>query len=359
MTMSMIEDLTSDLNSENEKTRAFAAEDIGCDGLMEGVGPMLARLEIEPSRYVREVIVSSLKMLAGPQLVTLLIPYLRSDDAFIRNSIIDILALQGEESLEALRVPLHDPDKDTRKFVLDVLVQIGSPAANALISEGMTDTDINNVITSVEYLGRLEDGRWIKGINNLFARSDNVLLRCTCLETMALIGDEESVECVNKRYPSYQSISFLEQYSFLKFVARKGSDIHLPLIISLIGEKGQVMHKEIINAIEGILKRKPREYLPAELVEVAANYLESEIKDINKYELLILLGNYRNPEIYTILVKYLEPRNPLVCMGAVEGLGQYGNLAAVPLIEAIKSTAKDEEQREIIERSLARLESLR
>jgi len=357
--MSMIEDLIIDLSSEDEKTRAFAAEDIGCDGLVEGIGPMLARLELEPSRYVREVIVSSLKMLGGTELVSRVIPYLRSDDAFVRNSIIDILALQGDESLEALREPLHDADKDTRKFVLDVLVQIGNSVAAALIAEGMADPDINNVITSVEYLGRLEDERWIKGINNLFARSENVLLRCTCLETMALLGDEESVECVNKRYPSYQSISFLEQYSFLKFVARKGSDIHLPLIISLMGEKGQVMHKEIINAIEGILKRIPREFLPDELIEVIDSYLESEIKDINKYELLVLLGKYRNPEIYTILLKYLEPCNPLICMGAVEGLGEFGNPEALPVIEDIRSVARDEEQREIIERSLARLESLR
>lgn len=356
--MSLIEDLISDLSSEDEKTRAFAAEDIACDEVWEGVGPMIARLEIEPSRYVREVIVSSLKMLSGPKLVNQLIPCLRSDDAFVRNSIIDILALQGEESLEALRGPLQDADKDTRKFALDVLVQIGSSAA-ALIAEAMADPDINNVITAVEYLGRLEDDRWIKEINNLFLRSDNVLLRCTCLETMALIGDEDSVECVNKRYPSYQSISFLEQYSFLKFVARKGSDIHLPLIISLMGEKGQVMHKEIINAIEGILKRMPRDYLLPELIEVIANYLESEIKDINKYELLVLLGKYRNPEIYTILTKYLEPRKALICMGAVEGLGEYGNPEAIALMEAIKGVVRDEEQREIIERSLVRLEKLR
>lgn len=357
--MSIIEELIIDLNSEDEKTRAFAAEDIACDGLLEGIGPMLARLEIESSRYVREAIISSLKTMSGPELVARSLPYLRSDDAFVRNGVIEILAMQGEESLEALRFSLTDPDKDTRKFILDVLVQIGSSVAASLIAEAMADPDINNVITAVEYLGRLEDDRWIKGINNLFARSDNVLLRCTCLETMALIGNEESVECVNKRYPSYQSISFLEQYSFLKFVARKGSDIHMPLIISLMGEKGQVMHKEIINAIEGILKRIPRDYLASDLIGVIASYLESDIKDINKYELLVLLGKYRNKEIYTILIKYLEPRNPLIFMGAVEGLGDYGNPEAIPFIKDIQTLVQDEEQKEIIERTLSRLERLR
>lgn len=356
--MSYIEELINELNSGEEKARAFAAEDIGCDGLVEGIGPMLARLEMEPSRYVREVIVNSLKLMGGPELVARVIPYLRSDDAFVRNAGIEILALQGETALEALRASLKDPDKDTRKFVLDTLVQIATPAAAGLLAEAMADPDINNVITAVEYLGRMEDERWIDQINNLFMRSENVLLRCTCLETMALIGNEDSVECVNKRYPAYQSISFLEQYSFLKFVARKGTDIHLPLIFSLMSEKGQVMHKEIINAIEGILKRIPREVLPAELVEVIADYLESEIKDINKYELLILLGKYKNEEIYPILVKYLDPKRRLVCLGAAEALGVYGNPAAIPLIQDLKEDALDEEQTEIIERSLARLEKL-
>jgi len=350
-----IEELIQDLYSEDEKTRAFAAEDIAYDGLVEGIGPMLQRLEVEESRYVREVIVNSLKTMSGPELVAQVIPHLKSDDAFVRNAGIDILALQGEETLKALSKILHDNDKDIRKFALDILLQIASEQSGDLIAEGLKDSDINNVITAVEYLGRLENRNHVAEINSLFMRTDNVLLRCTCLESLAVIGDDTSVEYINKRYPNYQAISFLEQYSFLKFVAKKGSDLHIPLIIALMREKGQVMHKEIINAIEGILKRNARDYLPDELSRILPDYLESNIKDINKYELLLLMGRFKNSDIFPVLIKYARADNHLLCLAAVEALGMYKNKEALPVLEKLQQETTDEEMLEVIGKAINQL----
>ncbi len=174
-------------------------------------------------------------------------------------------------------------------------------------------------------------------------------------EALAQIGDEESVRYINKMYPRYEETSFLEQYSFLKFVARKGADIHLPLITVLMEEKGQVMPKEIINAIEGILARYPQEEVPSELLQALDAYLRTDIDAINKYELLVLLGRYRNQEIYRLLIKYLEPDQPLICMGAAEGLGLYGNPEALPILVQLKEKAGDPDLAETIERSISKL----
>lgn len=350
-----MEDLLQDLSSPDEKTRAFAAEDIAYDGYVEGIGPLLERLQVEPSRFVREVITNSLKTMQGTELVARVIPYLSSDDAFIRNSCIDILSRQGEDAIEALQHSLSDPNKDIRKFALDALFQIGTESAAELISASLNDPDVNNLITAVEYLGRLDSRNHVGAINKLLLATANTLLRCTCLETMALIGDEESLLAVNKMYPDYESISFLERYSFLKFVARMGNIIHLALIISLLEEKNSLMHKEIINAIEGILQRSQLVELPPELLTALENYLESPIREINKYEILILLSEYRNQEILAILKKYLDPGNRLLCLGAVEGIGQYGNADSREDLIKLKAGLEDEEILESIERSLNKL----
>jgi len=246
----------------------------------------------------------------------------------------EILSMQGEIATEFMRKLLGDTDKDIRKFALDILFQLKSPNTTALIAEALNDLDINNLITAVEYLGHMEDTSYTPKVNELFMRSDNILLRCTCLEALAFIGDEESIRCVNKMYPNYENISILEQYSFLKFVARKGADIHLGLIISLIADKGQVMHKEIINAIEGILN----------------------ITDINKYELLILMGHYQNQEIYQILLEHTNNKQTLIRMGAVEGLGLYGNNEALPILQAMKEKEDDRDLLETIEKSIELLQ---
>lgn len=350
-----LEDLISDLYSSEEKTRAFAAEDIAYDGLVEGIGPLLERLQEEPSRFVREVIINSLKTMQGPELIAQVIPFLNSDDAFIRNGCIDILSRQGEDALGALRRSVSSLDKDIRKFTLDTLFQIGTESAAELIADSLNDADVNNLITAVEYLGRLDSRDYVKPINQLFLDTPNILLRCTCLETMALIGNEESLLAVNKMYPNYQAISFLEKYSFLKFVARMGTMIHLALIISLLEEKNSLMHKEMINAIEGILQRSKLEMLPAELLDALDQYMDSPLREINKYEILLMISEYKNRDILSILTRHLNLQNRLLCMGAIEGIGIYGSAEARADLIKLKEGLNDEEMLESIERSLTKL----
>jgi HEAT repeat protein len=354
--LASIDELIQDLHSGDEKTRAFAAEDIVFDGVPGGTEILIDRLKLEQSRFVREVIVNCLKGLKGREIVEKIIPLLANEDAFIRNASIEILSLQGEIATEFMRKLLGDPDKDIRKFALDILFQLKTLHTAELIAEALNDPDINNLITAVEYLGYMEDTNYTPRVNELLMRSDNILLRCTCLEALAIIGDEESIRCVNKMYPNYENISILEQYSFLKFVARKGTDIHLRLVISLIEEKGQVMHKEIINAIQGILKRNPRKLLPPDLLNALSYYLKTDINDVNKYELLILMGHYQNQEIYSILLQHVENEIILIRMGAVEGLGLYGNNEALPVLQAMKEKEGDHDLLETIDKSIVLLQ---
>lgn len=353
--MAGIIDLIYDLNSNDEKTRAFAAEDIAYDGMVEGISHLVKRLQVDSSHFVREVIVTSLKTMNGPELIENVIPLLRSDDAFIRNAAIEILSARGENAIESIKKLLHDSDKDVRKFALDVLFQLNDFYSAYMIAEALDDSDINNVITAVEYLGKLEATAQCSQIGRVFKNTSNLLLRCTCLEALSIIGDDESIYSVDEVYSDFNSISVLEQYSYLKLVAGKGTEMHLPLVISLIREKGEVMHKEIINALEGILVRMNNPILSGEMVNVLEEYLDSRINDINKYELLVLISEFSNNDIYQILLKHLKPENPLVCLGAVEGLGIYNNKEAIPVLTNLKKQVTDDELLESIDRSIERL----
>jgi HEAT repeat protein len=346
--------LLAELEAEDEKTRAFAAEDIAYDGLVDGITALNERLLIEESRFVKEVIVQSLKIM-GEQVIPEVLPLLHSDDVFVRNAAIDILSAHGDNTLEAIEKIMNDKDKDVRKFALDVLIQLGSTGAAGPIARALNDSDINNQITAVEYLGRLEYKEETGIINHLLLATDNLLLRCTCLEALACVGDEETMELVARLYPDHESISLLEQYSFLKYVASKGADIHLELLTALIAEKGQLMHKEIINAIEGILRRRGGRMIPPDLLATLKDYLNTNLNDINKYELLVLLGHYQNGEIFPLLVNHLVPALPLVCLGAVEALGIYGRAEAQPYLLTVRSQTTDEELLDVIARALDQL----
>lgn len=347
-----IDELIKSLNSASEKERAFAAEDLGYENSDESVSALVERLQVEDSRFVREVIVNALKSMDTPLLINTVVSLLYSDDAFTRNSAIDILARLGDKAVDGIRPLLADPSKDVRKFVLDIAFHIGGAEAKAVLAEALSDPEVNNVITAVEYLGRLESTEYTDRINELFRSTGNLLLRCTCLEALARIGDETSQEIVTRLYPDYESIGELEKYSYLKFIAGKGTRDHLPLLLSFMREKGPLMVKEIINALEGILQRNGYDLLPSELLSEIVHFIGSPINDINRYELLVLLGEYKNPEIYSLFLRYLQPENKLACLGAVEGLGLYGNRDAVTYLNNLRQHTHDDELLEAIERSL-------
>ncbi|MCR4399277.1 MAG: HEAT repeat domain-containing protein [Syntrophomonadaceae bacterium] len=355
MVVAQLQELIRRLRDPDEDERAFAAEDIGYDLVYEAVPFMVERLEVEPSRFVREAIVGSLRLMPGPAVVNAVVPLLRSQDAFVRNAGIDLLAHQGPDSLPALAVMLHDADKDVRKMALDALFLLEMEGAVPVIMEALEDPDLNVVITAVEYLGRLEATAAAPAVNRVLATHTNLLLRCACLEALAVIGDMESKELVASLYPSFTAASPLEQYSLTKFLARCGNCLHLPLLISLIEERGTAMAKEVINALQGIFRRSPAEVLPPDLLAALSAYIDSPLNDINKYELLVFVGEFRNPEILDLLSTHARSRSRLVALGAVEGLGLYGNRAALPLLRELQAEAVDEDLADAIARSLEQL----
>lgn len=353
--MDKFKELIDNLSSEDERERAFAVEDIVFDGVPGAIELLIGRLSIEPSRFVQEVIVNNLKTFKGLELVDKLIPLLNSDDAYIRNAVIDIVSSQDENAFSSIKALLSDPDKDVRKFALDILFQLRSPYSAELIASTLKDPDINIVITAVEYLGRLEAGDYIATINDILLNTKNLLLRCTCLEVMAVIGDNQSVETVNHLYADHNSISQLELYSYLKFIAAKGSESELPFVFSLIKDKGKMMAKEIINTVQGIIERSSMESLSDEIMNDLVDYIESDLNDINKYELLVFLAEFKNEEILPLLIKYAGSQEKLLCLGAVEGMGIYSSKEALPVLKQLRDAASDNDILEAIDKSFENL----
>lgn len=353
--MSQNDELINALTSEDERERAYAVEDIVFEGVPDALGILVEHLQLEKSHFVREVIFSNLKTLPGIELVEKIIPLLRSDDAFIRNAVIDIISEQDETAISLLRPLLKDADKDIRKFALDILFLLKTPFSASLIADALQDRDINMVITAVEYLGRREAPGLAPQINALFAQTKNILLRCTCLETMALIGDDNSLLIVTEFYADPDAIADLELYSYLKFLAKKGQAEHLPWVISLIKTKGRLMAKELINTIEGILSRSEKESLPEGMIQELFAYIASDINAINKYELLVLLGGYKNPEIAPLMLSYAESPEKLVALGAIEALGALGAAEGIVLLKDLSNRVEDEDILEAIGKSLKQL----
>lgn len=343
------------LNADDERDRAFAVEDIIFEAVPGGLDLLLEHLLQEKSYFVREVIVKNLSQLEDQGLVQKLLPLLRSDDAFIRNAVIDIVSVKRDEVVAYLEPLMEDRDKDVRKFALDILFQLNTEEVAPYMACFLNDEDINIVITAVEYLGKLEAREQAGAVNRVLAGAQNLLLRCTCLEALARIGDARSRQIVAELFPAPEAVKGLELFSYLKFIAQQGDASTLPFILSLMRTKGKLLTKEIINTLEALLVRDSQGSLADEMLGGILDFIHSDINSINKYELLVFLGSFRNPTILELLLSFVHQDDKLLALGAIEGLGLLGRTEAAPVLQELLAKARDEDIQDAIQKSLQQL----
>jgi len=117
---------------------------------------LVERLTEEKSRLVQEAIVSSLISIGTEVVVERCAELLRSEDAYIRNSALEILQVLDHKSLTVGRRLLHDPDPEVRIFAVNVLGELRSKEAVELLRRVVDeDKDVNVVAQAVEYLGEV------------------------------------------------------------------------------------------------------------------------------------------------------------------------------------------------------------
>ena len=100
----------SQLNSEDETDRIYAAEDLGEANEPAGVVALFARLDIETSRAVKEAIFLALAGSKDADVVPLAADLLASEEAFLRNGAIQLLQGKGVSAIPVLLKKLKDEE---------------------------------------------------------------------------------------------------------------------------------------------------------------------------------------------------------------------------------------------------------
>jgi len=146
------------LGSTDANLRRVAAMELGGD--IEAVAELLAQLADEEDHAVRQAIVSSLAAIGGPAVVEGVLGYLRSDDAGLRNDVIDLLKDQPDAIAPHMPRLLADPDPDVRIFAVNILESLKHPkVVDWLIAVIETDRHINVCATAVDLIGEVGDAR--------------------------------------------------------------------------------------------------------------------------------------------------------------------------------------------------------
>ncbi len=145
------EELAAALEGADAGGRREAARDIvRCPHAAKA---LVSRLKREEDAAVREAILNSLVRLSDPSAVSGLADCLRSEDAALRNRVIEALKHMNGEVVPVLRSLLADPDPDVRIFAVNILDSERHPEAETWLIEVIErDAHVNVCSTAVDLL---------------------------------------------------------------------------------------------------------------------------------------------------------------------------------------------------------------
>jgi len=146
------------LSSPDADSRRNAAIELAGDS--GAIAELLAQLADEEDYAVRQAIVSSLSTTGGPEVVQGVMGYLRSEDAGLRNDVIELLKEQPDAIAPYMPTLLADADQDVRIFAVNILESLKHPkVVDWLIAVIETDPHINVCATAVDLLAEVGDSR--------------------------------------------------------------------------------------------------------------------------------------------------------------------------------------------------------
>ncbi|MDB6175105.1 MAG: hypothetical protein JWL59_4416 [Chthoniobacteraceae bacterium] len=179
--------LIDQLSDPDERERVFAADDLGVSNEPAAIGPLIARLLLEESRAVREMIMLALRRIESEVVLEQAVQLLASDDPFVRNEMGALLQARGEKSIPWLVRVQNHADPDVRKLAIDAASEIPSPLVSGMLATALADPDPNVVITAVEYAGLRQCSELRAQIEALAAVAVEPMLLLACNEVLTVL----------------------------------------------------------------------------------------------------------------------------------------------------------------------------
>ncbi|ADD69473.1 hypothetical protein Dacet_2719 [Denitrovibrio acetiphilus DSM 12809] len=272
------EGLLAVLSGDDETQRIYAVEDVIALKEEKLYPDIIAHLEKEQSRLVRELIVEGLKVLDISDYFKEISRYFESTDAYVRNCIIEIFGSKGEEAVAFLTSIMDHENKEVRKLILDSLVATSSKYSIPALRAALRDKAPNVMITAIEYLGKIYDEESLNDVMEIFETSTEPMVRSACLETLTIMGSPDNVDRVLAVLGAGGMDSFYKP-SVIRLAGEKGGSRHLEFLLSFLNNKNTMYFREISN---GILKIISRENIHR-LDEIHTKFMLNNLKNLNGY----------------------------------------------------------------------------
>ncbi|MDR3073114.1 MAG: HEAT repeat domain-containing protein, partial [Deltaproteobacteria bacterium] len=264
-------DLLKSAESEDIREGAYRA---GKERLEDAI-PLLVTHIQNPDIGVQEAADRALRKIGGQAVANAVIPLLRSEDAPVRNIVMDMLREVGETDIDALFQLLHDTDPDMRIFAADILGSTGSVLAVAPLRAALLrDPEVNVRYQAAVSLGNLAFPEAAPSLNK--ALEDEEWVQFSVIEALIKIRAESSVGALVK---ALDTSSDLVASIIVDALGEMGNVKAAPLLIRRLATTTGPLRNKIVSSIVKILGEKSLGLVGAKERENLYEYMLIAIKD--------------------------------------------------------------------------------
>jgi HEAT repeat protein len=176
------------LEAEDPETRRLAVEELS-EKISGEYVPALLKSVYDQDWRVRKTALDALVSFGGEEVFEGLYRALFSEDnAGARNSAAEGLIRMGPPAAKGLSSRLDEPDRDVRKFIVDIIGEIGDLSCAEALIKALGDSDMNVRSSAMEHLGKMKAKSALPALVQ-FLKSDDQWLAFNAAAALGELGD--------------------------------------------------------------------------------------------------------------------------------------------------------------------------
>lgn len=310
-------------DNEDARSAAFAAGDAQ---LEEAVPLLCVRIKSE-NIGVQEAAEYALRKIRGPKTISAILPLLASDEAPVRNVVMDILREIGVDGIEIMQPYLRGEDADLRIFIADILGYCRSFQSAMLLGDALLkDPEVNVRYQAAVSLGNLAFPESVNSLRQ--AMHDEEWVQFAVVEALAKINDPAAISALIKLLPVS---SPLVSAAIIDALGELGDIKTIPMLFNSLENVNVVIRHKIVKAIVQILSGRSLSLLAPKSQERLRAYLLDALTDndeeiqIAALQGLSAIGTNEASNDIISLAKTIDPeRNAELYEAAIRALAAIG-----------------------------------
>lgn len=236
------------LSSKDPDAVRSAAFEAGDMGLESALGLLVNHIH-SPNPGIQEAAEDALRRIRGSAAVSVVAPLLRSEDASVRNSAMDILREISSDDIKAMQLLVQDSDPDIRIFASDILGTSESPMAVAILSDALfTEPEVNvryQICISLGELGFPDAAGTLSK-----ALKDEEWVQFAAVEALAKIRADS---CADILINALRDCSELVASTIITALGEMGNVRAVPILLQRLDEASGPLRNKTVMAIVQIL----------------------------------------------------------------------------------------------------------